>query len=43
MRQPDDDGYLLDMLDLSKRIESRVHDLARDEFDDDENLQLALT
>lgn len=43
MRQPDDDGYLLDMLDLSRRIERHVRDLARDTFDDDETLQLALT
>jgi|CXWL01.1.fsa_nt_gi uncharacterized protein with HEPN domain len=43
MRQPDDEGFLLDMLDLSKRVDSRVRGLGRDQFEDDENLQLALT
>lgn len=43
MRQPDDEGALVDMLLYARRINRRLAGVTRQEFDDDEDLQLALT
>lgn len=42
MRQPDE-AILLDMLTFARRIHDKAHGITRAEFDDDEDLQLALT
>ena len=41
MRQPDDQALLLDMLMLARRVRERTERLSRENFDDDDNLQLA--
>ena len=39
----DDRLYLIDMLETARRIERRMANLSRSEFDSDEDVQLALT
>jgi uncharacterized protein with HEPN domain len=39
----DDRLYLVDMLEISRRVEARVKGLTRGEFDRNEDVQLALT
>lgn len=41
---PNDDAlYLEHMLDMARKSLEKVEDLVRDDYDDDENLRLALT
>ena len=42
MRRPDD-ALLLDMLEYGRRVADKVHGVSREQFDADDNLQLALT
>src|SRR4051812_21276170 len=42
MRRRHDDDLLLDMLPYSRRISTRIARVQRDQFDADEDLQLAL-
>jgi uncharacterized protein with HEPN domain len=40
--QRDDDVYLGHMLDLSRKVAAKITGVRREEFDEDENLRLAL-
>ncbi len=40
--QRDDEVYVGHMLDLSRKVAAKVETVRRDDFDDDENLRLAL-
>jgi uncharacterized protein with HEPN domain len=42
MRRPDD-ALLLDMLLYARRVASRIADVSRQQFDEDEDLQFSLT